>query len=198
MITYEEFQQRSSFEKSELIAFSHATLVEDAPEGFPSCMPTPPLLMVDRIIDIRRDKQTGTIIAERDIGLDDWFFQCHFKGDPVKPGCLGLDGVFQLLGFFSAWSGATGSGRALACQDVVFEGQIRPRNRLIRYEVDVSRFTRLPDSGVSTAIGDASLLVDGEEVYTFKGAKVGIFRDIGYSDYPNPSPRSHGGLTKRG
>ncbi|MGB3565424.1 MAG: bifunctional 3-hydroxydecanoyl-ACP dehydratase/trans-2-decenoyl-ACP isomerase [Thermoanaerobaculia bacterium] len=197
MITHEEFRQRSSFDKGELIAFAHGTLLEDAPEGFPSCMPTPPMLMIDRIIDIRREKTRGTIIAERDVALDDWFFQCHFKGDPVQPGCLGLDGVWQLLGFFCAWSGATGSGRALACQDLVFEGQIRPRNRLVRYEVDVRRFTQLPESGASIAIGDAGLLVDGEQIYTIKGARVGIFHDIDYPDYPNPSERSLGGLMER-
>ena len=197
MITYEEFQQRFSFDKGELIAFAHGTLIEDEPDGFASRLPTPPLLMIDRILEIRRDNQRGSIIAERDVALDDWFFQCHFKGDPVQPGCLGLDGVWQLLGYYCAWSGAIGSGRALGCGEIRFDGQIRPRDRLVRYQVDIRRFTQLPDSGAAIVIGDAGLLVDGEQIYTIEKAKVGVFRDIDYTDYPLPSERSRGGLMER-
>jgi 3-hydroxyacyl-[acyl-carrier protein] dehydratase/trans-2-decenoyl-[acyl-carrier protein] isomerase len=197
MITYEEFRQRSSFDKGELIAFAHGTLIEDEPDGFASRLPTPPLLMIDRILEIRRENQRGSIIAERDVALDDWFFQCHFKGDPVQPGCLGLDGVWQLLGYYCAWSGAIGAGRALGCKEIRFEGQIRPRDRVVRYQVDIRRFTQLPDSGAAIVIGDAGLLVDGEQIYTIEGAKVGVFLDIDYTDYPLPSERSRGGLMER-
>ncbi len=197
MITYEEFRQRSSFDKGELLAFAHGTLIEDEPDGFASRLPTPPLLMIDRILEIRRENHRGTIIAERDVALDDWFFQCHFKGDPVQPGCLGLDGVWQLLGYYCAWSGAIGAGRALGCDGIRFEGQIRPRDRVVRYQVDIRRFAQLPDSGAAIVIGDAGLLVDGEQIYTIEGAKVGVFRDIGYPDYPLPSEHSRGGLMER-
>lgn len=197
MISYEEFQQRSSFDKSELLAFAHGTLIEDEPDGFASRLPTPPLLMIDRILEIRRENQRGSIIAERDVALDDWFFQCHFKGDPVQPGCLGLDGVWQLLGYYCAWSGAIGAGRALGCGEIRFEGQIRPRDRVVRYQVDIRRFTQLSDSGAAIVIGDAGLLVDGEQIYTIEAAKVGVFRDIDYTDYPLPSERSRGGLMER-
>ena len=133
---YEAFRQRSSFDRQELLAFAHGRLVEDPPEAFAAKLPLPPMLMVDRIDEIRRERHKGRIVAERDIRLDDWFFQCHFLGDPVQPGCLGVDGVWQLIGFFCAWAGGIGTGRALGCAEVEFAGQIRPHDAVMRYEID--------------------------------------------------------------
>jgi 3-hydroxyacyl-[acyl-carrier protein] dehydratase/trans-2-decenoyl-[acyl-carrier protein] isomerase len=136
-------------------------------------------------------------VAERDVHLDDWFFQCHFKGDPVQPGCLGLDGIWQLLGFFCAWSGGVGSGRALGCGEVEFSGQIRPRDALVRTEVQVRRFTLLEKAGAAMVIGDAKLSVDGDEIYRVERARVGTFQGIAYRDYPLASPNSRGGKSLR-
>jgi len=198
MMTYEEFCARSEFSQIELLAMAHGTLIRDEPEGFASRLPTPPMLMIDRIVKIERDKNHGSVIAERDNHVDDWFFQCHFKGDPVQPGCLGIDALWQILGFFCCWSGALGAGRALGCREITFEGQIRPMNALVRYEVDVRRYTNLADSGAAIVIGDGRVLVDGVAIYTMQHAKVGVFRDIAYADYPRPNPRARGGLMKKG
>jgi 3-hydroxyacyl-[acyl-carrier protein] dehydratase/trans-2-decenoyl-[acyl-carrier protein] isomerase len=196
-VKYAEFLGRNHFEKAELLAMSHGNLVSDAPETFEVRLPAPPMLMIDRILEIQRDGSRGRIVAERDVNLDDWFFQCHFRGDPVQPGCLGVDGVWQLLGFFCGWCGGSGSGRALGCGEVEFFGQIRPHDRVVRYEVDVRRFTELAKSGASMVICDATLLVDDEPIYTIKRAKVGTFQRIEYSDYPHASERSRGGKMER-
>ena len=196
-MTYEEFLALKSFAKDELLAFAHGTLVSDPPPRFEARLPLPPLLMIDRILEIRREGSRGRIVAERDVALDDWFFQCHFLRDPVQPGCLGLDGVWQLLGFFCAWCGGLGAGRALGCGEVEFSGQIRPRDRCVRTEIDVRRYTRIEHAGASLVIGDATLLVDDEPIYTIRRAKVGLFRDLEYPDYPNASERSRGGRMER-
>jgi len=196
-VKYADFRARASFEKLELLAFAHGTLVEDGPEGFVTRLPLPPMLMVDRVVEISREGSRGRIVAERDVQLDDWFFQSHFLGDPVQPGCLGLDAIWQLLGFFCSWAGGLGSGRALGVGEVEFSGQIRPHDRLVRMEIDVRRYAELRESGSTIAIGDARLLVDGEEIYSIRRAKTGLFRDIAYRGYPNPSSRSRGGKMER-
>jgi 3-hydroxyacyl-[acyl-carrier protein] dehydratase/trans-2-decenoyl-[acyl-carrier protein] isomerase len=196
-VKYQEFRERDRFEKGELLAMAHGTLIEDPPEAFRVRLPAPPMLMIDRILEIRRDGARGRIVAERDVHLDDWFFQCHFLGDPVQPGCLGVDGIWQLLGFYCGWCGGLGSGRALGCGEVEFFGQIRPHDRVVRYEIDVRRYTELSAVGASMVIGDATLLVDGEAIYTVSRAKVGTFQRIEYADYPNPSDRSRGGKMER-
>jgi 3-hydroxyacyl-[acyl-carrier protein] dehydratase/trans-2-decenoyl-[acyl-carrier protein] isomerase len=196
-VKYADFRARTSFEKQELLAYAHGTLVEDAPEGFVTRLPLPPMLMVDRVTEISRDGSRGRLVAERDVNLDDWFFQCHFLGDPVQPGCLGLDAVWQLLGFFCSWAGGLGSGRALGVGEVEFSGQIRPHDELMRIEIDVRRYAELRESGTAIAIGDARVLIDGEEIYTIRRAKTGLFRDIDYRGYPNPGSRSRGGKMER-
>lgn len=190
---YEEFRARAAFAPDELLAFAHGRLVDDPPDGFDARLPLPPLLMLDRIVEIRRDGARGTIVAERDVRLDDWFFQCHFAGDPVQPGCLGVDAVWQLLGFFCAWSGALGAGRALGCGAIEFAGQIRPHDRVVRYEVRVRRYAALAGTGAAIALGDATVSVDGAPIYTLERAKAGVFRDLAYRDYPRPSERARGG-----
>jgi 3-hydroxyacyl-[acyl-carrier protein] dehydratase/trans-2-decenoyl-[acyl-carrier protein] isomerase len=192
-MTYEEFQKSSHFGLEELIAFAYGTLVEDPPEGFSGRLPAPPFLMVDRILEIRSDGRQGRIVAEQDIRLDAWYFQCHMPADPVQPGCLGVDAIWQLLGFFCIWRGALGSGRALGCGEVVFSGQIRPFNRCVRYEVDVRRFTNLKESGASIVIGEGIVSVDGETVAEIHGARTGVFKGIAYPDYPRRSANAVGG-----
>ena len=196
-MNYDEFLSRDHFTKPELLAHSYGRLVADPPEHFRARLPAPPMLMLDRVIEISAEKSRGRIVAERDIHLDDWFFQCHFDGDPVQPGCLGVDGIWQMLGFYCIWRGGLGSGRALGCGEVDFFGQIRPHDKVVRYEVDIRRYTEIPQHGASIVIGDARLQVDGEEIYTVKQAKVGLFRDIDYADYPLASERSRGGRMER-
>ncbi|MCH7565505.1 MAG: bifunctional 3-hydroxydecanoyl-ACP dehydratase/trans-2-decenoyl-ACP isomerase [Gemmatimonadetes bacterium] len=190
---YDEFRERNHFNHDELLALAHGSLIDDPPEGYKTRLPLPPMLMIDRIEEISRDGRRGRIVAERDVRRDDWFFQCHFLGDPVQPGCLGVDGVWQLLGLYCAWNGAIGTGRALGCSEVEFAGQIRPHDKVVRFEIDVVRYQDLPKSGSAVVIGDARVLVDGEHIYDIRRAKVGVFRDIDYPDYPWPSLHSKGG-----
>ena len=197
MMTYDEFKSRDHFEKPELLAFAYGRLIKDAPEEQKARLPVPPMLMVDRVLEISAQKSRGRIVAERDVNLDDWFFHCHFQGDPVQPGCLGLDGVWQLLGFYCNWRGGLGTGRALGCGEVEFFGQIRPHDSVIRYEVDVRRYTEIAHAQASMVIGDARLLVDGDEIYTIEGARVGLFSGIDYPDYPLRSENSKGGRMER-
>ena len=193
---YGEFLERDRFSKDELFALSQGNLVEDAPPELVR-LPAPPMLMIDRVVSIERAGSRGRIVGEQDIQLTDWFFQCHFRGDPVQPGCLGVDAVWQLIGLYCGVAGAVGSGRALGCKEVEFSGQIRPYNRLVRYEVDIRRFSALPESGAAVAIGTARVLVDGEPIYVVRDAKVGTFRGIAYPDYPARSANSVGGITDR-
>ena len=194
---YADFRARGHFDKQDLLAFANGTLLEDAPEAFDAHLPLPPMLMLDRITEISRDGSRGRIVAERDVCLDDWFFQCHFRGDPVQPGCLGVDGVWQMLGFYCVWCGGLGSGRALGCGEVEFSGQIRPHDTCVRTEVDVRRYTEIAHAGATLVIGDATLFVDDEPIYEVKRARVGTFREIAYADYPHPSARSRGGKMER-
>lgn len=196
-VKYQEFQQRDQFSDIEVLALAHGTLIEDPPAEGLSRLPIPPMLMLDRITHISRDGRKGRVSAERDVRLDDWFYQCHFVGDPVQPGCLGVDAIWQLLGFFCAWAGGRGYGRALGAGEIDFSGQIRPHNKRVRYELKVARFSMLRDSGVALGIADGEVLVDDEPIYTVKRARVGIFTGIDYPDYPNASENSLGGSTDR-
>lgn len=194
---YAEFLELGALSKEQLLALSQGNLVDDAPAEFVR-LPAPPMLMIDRVVELTRQGPRGRIVGEQDIHLTDWFFHCHFRGDPVQPGCLGVDAVWQLIGLYCAAAGAPGSGRALGCKEVEFAGQIRPYNRVVRYEVDIRRFSMLKESGASVAIGSARVLVDGEHIYTVKDAKVGTFRGIAYPDYPARSANSVGGILDRG
>jgi 3-hydroxyacyl-[acyl-carrier protein] dehydratase/trans-2-decenoyl-[acyl-carrier protein] isomerase len=192
-LKYEEFLIQSSFSHEEVLALAHGSLFDDGPPGLKTGLPLPPMLMVDRIVEVSSKRARGRIVAERDVRVDDWFFQCHFLGDPVQPGCLGVDAVWQLLGFYCAWRGALGSGRALGCGEIEFAGQIRPFNSIVRYEVDIVRYQTLATSGSAVVLGDATVHVDGDPIYEIKRAKVGMFRDIDYPDYPRRSRNSRGG-----
>ena len=197
MMNYQEFKARDHFSFEELLAFSYGTLVSDPPAHFDSRLPAPPFLMIDRVKLIESTGKQGKIIAEQDIRLDAWYFQCHMPGDPVQPGCLCVDAIWQLLGFYCIWRGALGSGRALGCADVSFNGQIRPFNKCVRFEVDVRRYSQLKESGASVVIGDGRIYVDDELIATVGQAKVGVFKDIKYPDYPRRSKNSVGGMMER-
>ena len=191
-----EFITRTSLSKEELLAHAYGKLVEDAPYDY--CrLPAPPMLMIDRVTSVVRDGARGAIVAERDIRVDDWFFGCHFLGDPVQPGCLGVDAVWQLIGLYLALRGPARTGRALGCKEVEFVGQIRPYNKIIRFEIDIRRYTEMPEKGAVIAIGTGRVYVDDEQIYTIKDAKVGGFHDLAYQDYPLRSQRSVGGIMER-
>ncbi len=194
---YQEFLNRDHFNFEEVLAFAYGKLVDDPPGDFDAKFPVPPFLMVDRILSIESNGKQGKIIAELDIKLDAWYFQCHFPGDPVQPGCLGVDAIWQLLGFFCVWRGALGTGRALGCGDVAFNGQIRPFNKCARFEVDVRRYSLLKESGASIVIGDGRIFIDNELIATVGQARTGVFKDIAYKDYPLRSKHSIGGIMER-
>ncbi len=138
-------------------------------------LPLPPMLMFDRITSITVDGGAhgkGRVEAEFDINPQRWFFDCHFQGDPVMPGCLGLDAMWQLVGFFMGWSGSPGRGRALGVGEVQLRGQITPATKLVRYEIDMSRVIR---RSLHMGIGDGIVLADGNPIYSAKDLKVGLF-----------------------
>lgn len=138
-------------------------------------LPMPPMLMVDRITSIASDggpAGLGQVVAELDIHPDLWFFKCHFKSDPVMPGCLGLDAMWQLIGFFLCWRGGEGRGRALGVGEVKFTGQVLPTARLVTYTVDLKRVIL---RRLRMGIADATLSVDGRLIYTATDLKVGLF-----------------------
>lgn len=138
-------------------------------------LPVPPMLMFDRIISITENggsQDKGEIIAELDIHPDLWFFNCHFQGDPVMPGCLGLDAMWQLIGFFLGWIGGPGRGRALGAGEVKFTGQVTPKTKLITYHIEMKRVIMRK---LVVGIGDAVLKADGKEIYFAKDLRVGLF-----------------------
>lgn len=192
-ITYDTYLNKSCFSKEDLLAFSWGTLIKDPPKEGCGILPAPPMLMFDRVTKVERLGNKGKIIAEQDISLSDWFFQCHFRQDPVQPGCLGVDAVWQLIGFYATLCGAKGAGRALGSKEIDFFGQIRPHNKLVTYEVDIKRFIQRKSAGSSIAIGSANVFVDGQAIYTIKDAKVGIFTGIQYSNYPHLDTNAVGG-----
>ncbi|MCX7634755.1 MAG: bifunctional 3-hydroxydecanoyl-ACP dehydratase/trans-2-decenoyl-ACP isomerase [Syntrophales bacterium] len=196
-MNYEEFRARNFFTQEELIAFAYGRLVDDPPTGFDGRLPAPPFLMVDGIDALEANGHRGRITAWQNVRLDAWYFQCHMVGDPVMPGCLCLDAVWQLLGFYGIWRGACGAGRALGCREVAFEGQIRPHDRLVTYAVEVKRFVELKGSGAYLIIGDGMISLGDVQVGQVMDAKVGVFSGIVYRDYPRRSAHSVGGQVRR-
>jgi 3-hydroxyacyl-[acyl-carrier protein] dehydratase/trans-2-decenoyl-[acyl-carrier protein] isomerase len=133
------------------------------------------MLMVDRIVKIADEGGAhgkGEIRAELDIRPDLWFFGCHFPGDPVMPGCLGLDATWQLVGFFLAWIGNPGRGRALGVGDVKFTGQVLPTAKQVSYQIDIKRVI---NRKLVLGIADGQVAVDGRVIYTMKDLRVGLF-----------------------
>ena len=140
-------------------------------------LPAPPMLMMNRITEISADGGAhgkGHIIAELDITPDLWFFECHFIGDPVMPGCLGLDAMWQLTGFNLGWRGMQGRGRALGVGEVKFSGMVTPETKLVRYHIDM---TRVIDRKLKLGLADGRMLADGEEIYVANEMKVGLFQE---------------------
>ena len=139
-------------------------------------LPAPPMLMFDRITEISETggaNGTGVIRAELDISPDLWFFGCHFVGDPVMPGCLGVDAMWQLAGFYLPWLGEPGRGRALGVGEVKFTGQVLPSAKVVQYEIDIRRVLR---GKLRLVIADGRTLVDGREIYVAKDLRVGLFQ----------------------
>lgn len=138
-------------------------------------LPAPDMLMLDRITTIREEGgsyERGEVLAELDIRPDLWFFDCHFLGDPVMPGCLGLDAMWQLVGFFLGWQGHPGRGRALGVGAVKFSGQVTPENKLVTYHISIRRVI---SRSLVIGIGDGVMSTDGKEIYHAKDLRVGLF-----------------------
>ncbi|NND67153.1 MAG: 3-hydroxyacyl-[acyl-carrier-protein] dehydratase FabA [Halioglobus sp.] len=162
---------KNAYTRDELIACGHGELFGPGNAQ----LPTDNMLMMDRITAISSDGGSagkGEIIAELDIRPDLWFFDCHFPGDPVMPGCLGLDAMWQLVGFFLGWRGNPGRGRALGCGEVKFTGQILPSANKVVYNITMKRVI---ERKLVMGIADGALSVDGKEIYTAKDLRVGLF-----------------------
>ncbi|MCY4044653.1 MAG: bifunctional 3-hydroxydecanoyl-ACP dehydratase/trans-2-decenoyl-ACP isomerase [Cellvibrionales bacterium] len=168
----DSFTHKNSFDKSELIACGHGELFGPGNAQ----LPVDNMLMVDRIVNISTSgglHNKGEIIAELDINPNLWFFDCHFPGDPVMPGCLGLDAMWQLLGFFLGWKGNPGKGRALGAGEIKFTGQILPTAKQVTYHIHIKR---LIERRLVMGIADGEVICDGEPIYSAKDLKVGLFK----------------------
>lgn len=165
------FEPKSSYEREELIACGQGEMFGPGNAQ----LPVPNMLMLDRIVRITHEGGgfgKGEIIAELDIHPDLWFFGCHFPGDPVMPGCLGLDAMWQLVGFYLAWRGNPGRGRALGSGEVKFTGQILPTAKKVTYHIHLKR---LIERKLVMGIADGTVSVDGKEIYFAKDLRVGLF-----------------------
>jgi len=164
---------KSSFTREELLECGYHGL-----RGPGSAqLPVPPMLMFDRVVEISNTGGAhgkGKVIAELDVHPDLWFFGCHFPGDPVMPGCLGLDALWQLVGFFLTWSNLPGKGRALGAKDVKFSGMILPTVKEVRYEIDVRRVMK---GSLVLGIADGAVFADGRRIYEASDLRVGLFSD---------------------
>ena len=165
--------KKNSFEYEELIECANGNLFGPGNAKLPS----PPMLMFDRIINIQEEKgiyKKGIVQAELDIKDKMWFFDCHFKEDPVMPGCLGLDAMWQMVGFFLGWIGEPGKGRALGVNNVKFTGEVLKNVKIARYQVDIKRILR--KEGTVVGLADGILYADNKSIYEAENLKVGLFK----------------------
>lgn len=166
-------ERKHAYSREDLLASGHGTLFSPAHAR----LPLPDMLMFDRITriaDTGGGFGKGEVEAELDIDPELWFFKCHFEGDPVMPGCLGLDALWQLGGFFVTWCGHIGKGRALGVGEVKFFGQVLPQNKCVTYRLDIKR---LLQGRLKMVIADGSVLVDGKPIYSAAALRVGLFED---------------------
>ena len=165
--------KKNSFSYDELISCANGELFGPGNAKLPS----PPMLMFDRISEIDENKgffKKGIIKAELDIKDDLWFFDCHFKEDPVRPGCLGLDAMWQLVGFYLGWIGEPGKGRALGVNSVRFTGEVLKKIKMATYEVNMKKV--LKTEGGTVGFADGILKADGKQIYTAENLKVGVYK----------------------
>jgi 3-hydroxyacyl-[acyl-carrier protein] dehydratase/trans-2-decenoyl-[acyl-carrier protein] isomerase len=163
--------RKTSYDYEELLQCARGELFD--PDS--AKLPLPNMLMADRVIRINDNGGKygkGEIVAELDIKPDLWFFECHFKGDPVMPGCLGLDALWQFVGFFLVWSGHLGRGRALGAGKVKFSGQILPTSKKVTYHLHIKRVI---SRKLILAIADGTVAVDGRQIYEAEDLRVGLF-----------------------
>ena len=164
-------ERQNSYERAELLTCGRGQMFGDGNAQ----LPLPPMLMFDRITHIS-DKGgaygRGEVIAELDIEPQQWFFTCHFKGDPVMPGCLGVDALWQLMGFFLGWKGGLGHGRALGSGEIRFTGQVTPDCKLVRFQLSLKRVVMRK---LVMGIADGQVEADGKVIYTGKDLRVGLF-----------------------
>ncbi len=166
-------QNKNQFSKEELLDCGHGRLFGPGNAQ----LPLPNMLMFDRIIEINDDGgefSKGIVVAELDINPELWFFNCHFEGDPVMPGCLGLDALWQLIGFSLGWRGGEGHGRALGAGEIKFTGQITPACEKLVYKIV---FKRVIMRRFTVGIADGEVLADGRQVYSCKDLRVGLFKN---------------------
>ena len=165
--------KKKSFNYKELIDCANGKLFGPGNAKLPS----PPMLMFDRITNIEENKgmyKKGLIEAELDIKEKMWFFDCHFKEDPVMPGCLGLDAMWQLVGFFLGWKGNPGKGRALGVGTVKFTGEVLKNVKNVRYEIDMKKI--MSPGGTTVGLANGVLLADEKKIYSADNLKVGLFK----------------------
>ena len=165
--------KKNSFDYNDLISCANGELFGSGNAK----LPLPPMLMFDRITEIRENDgnfNKGFIKAELDLKDNLWFFDCHFKEDPVMPGCLGLDAMWQLVGFYLGWLGKPGKGRALGVNSVKFTGEVLKSAKLASYEIDIKRI--IIKEGTTVGLANGILKADGKKIYSAENLKVGLFK----------------------